>query len=415
MGLEVDRQADGQRHGAERPCAPHPNGDAEPRSREREHHVLGQQQAHDAPRPRTERQPHAHLALPRARPRQHQVRRVPAHGHEQQQHDALQERERRDQEALRTTRELPERQHFPLHGRVRLGVVLRQLPHRRVHIALRLRTRGPGREQASSRIAPNGALVQFSRSVEERRRHRRRQPQVELQAENGPLESARGHADDRDGAAVDANVLADRRRRAREARLPVLVRDDRDRIPARFGHLVRTEEAPGRGPQAERVEVVPRDQQAIGAFHLAGFANVERRHPERQQVTERAQAFPQILVLLPGRAGAHAGFGARLHEVEARRVRNSGYRLKDDRLDPREDDDVDAYPDAKGEDDHERDAGHARDHPPRMPDVAASRFEPGQWCQPTSRSRAARSTSCRPSGSRDTRRASRRLSTSPSS
>ena len=160
-------------------------------------------------------------------------------------------------------------------------------------------------------------------------------------------------------------------RRTREVTLPILVRDYRHRLAAGSGGFVETEEAPSRRLQAEGREVVAGDQQAVRAFHLTRFADVERRHSERQQVAKRMQAFAQIAVLEPGRTWVHAGFGARLDEVKARGVGDAGNRLKDDGLNPREDDDVDADADAEREDDHERQDGHPHDHATRVPHVTA--------------------------------------------
>ena len=54
--------------------------------------------------------------------------------------------ERADEKLLRSARRLPERQHPGAHGLVRLRIVVRQLPHRRVDLGLR---RGPVARGAS--------------------------------------------------------------------------------------------------------------------------------------------------------------------------------------------------------------------------------------------------------------------------
>ena len=92
--LKLDRQPR-ERHDPQRLGAPHRDRRPERGAERGQQDVLGEQQADDAPRVRAERQPHAHLALTRARAREHEVGRVAADREQQEQHHRLQDRRAR--------------------------------------------------------------------------------------------------------------------------------------------------------------------------------------------------------------------------------------------------------------------------------------------------------------------------------
>ncbi len=131
-GLKPHRKLRRQeRHRSQRARAPHRDEATDHRRRQPEHGVLDQEEPDDAPRAGADGEPDADFAVTRARPRENQVRRVAAHRQQKHEHDALQQRQPLQQQALRPARRTPEREHVSLHAAIRLGVRLRELTHRR--------------------------------------------------------------------------------------------------------------------------------------------------------------------------------------------------------------------------------------------------------------------------------------------
>ncbi len=368
--LKSDRQP-GERQRDERRRAPHGDDRAQARAGEPQQDVLRQQQAGNSPRTRAERQAHAHFALTRARPRQHEVRGVPADGEQQEQHDALQDREPGHHQPHRPARRPQERQHLTAERRVRLRVGARQLPHDAVQIGLRLGERDAALELSHHGAAADGAIDQLTRSSEQFRRERGRQPDLEVQPDRGPLEFARRDPRDREPASVDAQGLAEHAGVAAEAGPPQPVRDD-DR-----GIVRRYREAPDLRLEAKRGEIIVGDQQAVRPLDLPRLPEVERHAAKREQIAKRVQPRAQVVVLEPRYAEVHARVGARFHPVKLRRAGHAGQRLQQPRLDPGKDDRVDADAGAERHDDHRREQRHARDRAGGVPDVTDGVLQPG--------------------------------------
>ena len=210
-------------------------------------------------------------------------------------------------------------------------------------------TRGRRREAAHDGVAAHGAILELARSAEQHRRQRRRHPEVELQAQHGALEPVRRDADHGEIVVVDAKRAANRLRTSAEARLPVVVRNDDNRVGARPAGFVQPQETAGGRLHAQRREIVARHQQPVGPLRSAGLADVERHHAKRAQLRNRPDVLLQIEVLQPRRARSNAGFGLRLDQIDRRGVGDARDRLEHERLDPREHHGVHADADGQGQ------------------------------------------------------------------
>ncbi len=199
-----------------------------------EQQVLREHQADDAPRARAKRQPHADFAIARARAREHEVGGVAADGEQHQQHHALQDAERREEHHLRPARRPPVRDQL---------AVMRPLVS--------------GKATASARIAAvnSGMRLRFGRVVAQPAHHASSRAGCAISSSLDPANSAgasvagthRSNCSARivpwkpsgatptivSGRSLTRMRLADRGRRAAEMRLPVVVRDHDDRLPAR--------------------------------------------------------------------------------------------------------------------------------------------------------------------------------------
>ena len=188
----------------------------------REEDVLGEQQSEDAPRAGPQGQPHSDLALARARPGQHQVGRVPADGEEQQEHQRLQDPQRARQHAL-GVRAGPARTEGPPPAPSR-SCPGRGGPARCIAASSSACARARvacGGQRSQERVAALAAVLQLARPAQEDRGQRRRDPEVEVEAEDGALESRRRDPDDGQALIVEAKGLAEggrRRRRSGRAR-----------------------------------------------------------------------------------------------------------------------------------------------------------------------------------------------------
>ena len=214
----------------------------------------------------------------------------------------LQDGERRRHQPLRPARRLPERQHFALHVAVGLRVRLRQLPHRHVDVALRLRARSRRRRACRSRCSRGSSRSSSSRepgstagaSVAGSQKSNTSRITVPLNPRGATPTIVTS-------TPLTRTVCPSAAGRAAEARLPVVVRDHDHRRRAGLLDLVGAEEAAERGRQAERGEVVVGHEQAARALDAAALADVERNHPEGDQPVDRAQPLAQVAVLEPRR------------------------------------------------------------------------------------------------------------------
>jgi hypothetical protein len=343
--------------------------DAERRTHQREQQILPQDQPRDARTCRAERESDADLTVPRARPRQHEVGGVAADGEEEDEHDRLQDPERCRQHPLRSARRLPERQHFGLQRRVGFRVDLAELAHHLIELRLRLRDRGPGRQLRHQAVAAHRPIVELARSALDERRHRRRNPDVEVEAQVRALETLGRHPDHGQLLIVDAKRPPDDVRGAAEACVPEVVGNDSDRFGAGTLRFIGSEEAAERRLHAERGKEIAGHELAVDAHRAAGVAERERRHAGGEDLGENRQALAKIAILLPRPARIRPGVGARLDEVKARRIPDAGQRPQHYRLHPREDRGVDADPDAERHDDDGRQHRHASNRPPRVLEV----------------------------------------------
>ena len=315
--LKADRQS-GERQQLKCLCAPDRDWKSQHGAGEREDDVLRQEQADNPAWRRSEGEAHRNLPLARAGAGEHEVGRIAADGQQQEQHQALQNRERGREQPLRAPRRLPERKHFAPHRRVRLWIGLRKLTHGGVELGLRLLPRGGRLKPAHCRVASDPAVLELARPVEHDRRQRRRQPDVEVQPEHGALERSRGDADDGEVAAVHSQRPSGRIRCAIEPRLPQAVPDHGDRLAARRRRLSRFEKAAQRRPKAERTEVVVRHELPVRPLDASGLPEIDRHHPEGQDLAERTQVLPDVPVFAPRHARVHAGLGSRLDQLERR-------------------------------------------------------------------------------------------------
>ena len=80
--------------------------------------------------------------------------------------------------------------------------------------------------------------------------------------------------------------------------------------------FISTDEAAGRGRQAQRSEVIAGDEKRRRPLRAAGRADVQRNHPERNQIVERTEALDEVPILGPRRTRAEGGIGDRLDQVE---------------------------------------------------------------------------------------------------
>jgi len=136
-------------------------------------------------------------------------------------------------------------------------------------------------------------------------------------------------------------------------------------------HFVGPKEAAERRPHAERGKEIAGHELAVNAHRAAGVAERERRHARRENLGENRQALAQIAILLPRRARIRPGVGARLDEVHARRVPDTGQRPQHHCLHPREDRGVDADPDAERHDDDGSEHRHPSNRPPCVFEIHA--------------------------------------------
>src|SRR6185436_9146655 len=143
------------------------------------------------------------------------------------------------------------------------------------------------------------AIVELPRSALYQRRHRRRNPEVEVEAEGRALKALGRDADDRHLLIVDPERAADDVGGAAETGLPEVVRDDRDRLAAGPRGFIRTEEAAERRPHPQRRKIIARDEHAVDAHGAPGIAERERRHALREELREDRQPLAKIAVFLP--------------------------------------------------------------------------------------------------------------------
>ncbi len=314
--------------------------------------------------------------MPRAGTREHQVRRVGADGDQNQEHDALQRRERAGDHLLRPAGGLPVGQHLRRHRAVARRIGPGEIARHAIELGLRLGHGRPARQTSHHGIAAALARIQLLGTVEKSRRERGGHEHREVESEDAPLEMLRRDADDREVGPVDPYHLPDRAGCAVEPRRRQAVRDDEHGRIRGSADLVRSEEPSRRGPQAERAEEAVRDELPVHPLVARGCAHIERHHPSRQEALERLEPLAVVLELQPRRPGIGTGFRPRLDEVEMARVRNPGQRLQHDRLEPGEDDQVHADADAKRQDHDRGQQPHARDRPESVPHVATEMFQP---------------------------------------
>jgi len=323
-----------------------------------------------------EREAHADLALPRARPRQHEIGGVAAHRDEQEQHHALQKRERAAEQPLRSARRLPERQHLARDVGVRIGIGPREIAHRRLELGARLDECRARRRPAHDRIPALAAIFQFTRSRKQHGRHRRRHPHVECEPDDRALESRRRDADDRERPIVHPHDPADRVGRAAEPRAPAVVGDDGDRRAARPRGVVRRDQLSKLGAQAEAGEEVSGDELPVHALGPAALAEIHRRHPEGDEIAERRHPLADVAIFRPRHARVRARVGAWLDQLKVRAARDARQRLEDQRLEPGEHHGVHADARRKRHDHDRRQRRHAGDGPERQAKVAAELSDP---------------------------------------
>ena len=191
-GLKPDRERAVRRHRRSASVPHHAIRMPTTAPKHAEQQVLGQHQPDHAARTGAEREPHADFAVARAGAREHEVGGVAADREQHQQHHALQDAERGDEHHLRTARRLPERHHLAADAAVGLGKRLpparasptRTPPWRRASV-------GAVAQAAHRGVAALVAILELARSGEQRRRQRRRHPEVELQREDRALEILR--------------------------------------------------------------------------------------------------------------------------------------------------------------------------------------------------------------------------------
>ena len=169
---------------------------------------------------------------------EHEVGRVAAHREEEQKHHALQDDERAREHELRPAWRAPEGKDVGVHAGVRLGIELRELHHRHVCLGLSARKGCRLLESRHDVVAAHASIVELARRGEQRRRQRRRHPEIEFEAEHRALKVTRRNTNDRERAIVDAQRLPEHARRAVVARLPELVGDDDDGLGAGSRRLI---------------------------------------------------------------------------------------------------------------------------------------------------------------------------------
>ena len=358
LGLEANRKRAGELADAQNAHAPgrqhHPGDDAG--RREQQH--LGQRRGAEADAGRAERETNPELALADAGARQQQVGDVAADGDEDEQHQELQQPQGGAQHALRPARGIHERRDLGAERLVGSRIGRGQLAHRRVEVGLGGGARHVRAQAAHQRVAALRAVVELARALHHHRRHRRRQPHVERQAERRALKAARRDADDGERHVVDPDRFADRRGRAAKARLPVAVRDDGDRTPARRRGVVGLQQPAGGRREGERGEVVAGHEEAGGAADVRNCTDRERHHAERQQPLERREAGLQVAMVEPGGSDVDPVRGARLDRLKRRCRGDAGQRLPPHSLQPGEHDSVGADADRERRDDDRRHERH---------------------------------------------------------
>ena len=213
---------------------------------------------------------------------------------------------------MRPARRPPVRDQLAADAAVGLGKGHRERTHRRGEFGCGLRLGGVVTQPAHHGVAALAARIELARSGKQRRRQRGRHPQVELQREDRPLETLRGHPDDRQRQIIDANRLTDHGRRAAEIPLPIVVGQHHDRLRAWPLDFIRPDETPGHRLQFQRGEKVSGHELRVSALGSPGFTDVERRHAKRHQLFDRRQLRLEIAVLGPRHARIGAGVGLRV-------------------------------------------------------------------------------------------------------
>ena len=233
LGLEPDRQRAGDLAGPDGLCAPQREHQPDAGAGRREQQRLEQHQPGDAEARRPERQADAEVALPDAGPRQQQVGDVAADRGEHQQHHRLQQGQRAVDHPLRAARRIVEGVQLDAEPAVGRRVGAGQLARGGVELGASRRGRSAGAQAPQDRVAALRSIDELARARDQGAGHRRRHPHVEGQPQRRALEARRRHADDLHRLAVHADRRADGGARRAEARLPVVVGDDHDRLPSR--------------------------------------------------------------------------------------------------------------------------------------------------------------------------------------
>src|SRR2546428_741813 len=101
------------------------------------------------------------------------------------------------------------------------------------------------------------------------RHHHHRRPKIRRLADRDAEKIGRRHADDRKGMAVNSDHLADNRRIARKAPLPVVVADDGDRMPARDFVVILVENSAEQRVDTECRKKAAGDQLPLRDFSLS--------------------------------------------------------------------------------------------------------------------------------------------------
>ena len=253
-----------------------------------------------------------------------------------------------------------------------IGICLREVGHHGADLTSGLRRRGAWREAAHDRVAARGALVEVVGARQQHRRQRRRQPQVEVEADDRALEALRRDADDRQGHAVHAHGPADDIGRGGEPRLPERVGDHRHRRSAASRGVVDAERASLRHAHAERGEEVAGHQLREHSLRVPGLADGDRGVAPRADAGDGPQPLAQVAVLGPRHAGIGAGLAPWLDQLQPGDV-DTRHRRQDQVVDPREHRGVHADARRQRQDGDDRQARPARQAAPRVPQILPGR------------------------------------------
>ncbi len=252
----------------------------------------------------------------------------------------------------------------------------RRLAERLRHSAARVLERGPGLLEGHSLGGSGHALeplpaVDRQRGVAriEHRPGRDGHPGIERHASHGAAELGGNDADHREAVAVDGDLSSEHAGIALKPAGPVALGEDHHL--GRLPFVLHRERPPGQGPDAEKVEVVPRHHVPPEPLRDRSFGSkAERLRPVERDVNGPGRGLPPLTETGIGERPLGATRSAREHGDQPIRLGHGGERVEDEGIGPMVRGGRGPDPEPERQHHHRRETGRPQQAPEGDPQIS---------------------------------------------